>query len=60
MLRPNARFLPGQALDWMAGHSLDGFVMSEDRPHPDSRVTVDGERITLAWRRTNLEPRSAG
>ena len=55
MLRPSARFLPRPALDWMAGHSLDCFVMGEDWPHPDSRVTVEGDRIRLSWRRTNLE-----
>ena len=28
--------------------------MSEDLPDPESRVMVDGERIVLQWRRTNM------
>jgi choline dehydrogenase-like flavoprotein len=27
--------------------------MSEDLPNPESRVTIDGERIRLDWRRSN-------
>ena len=27
--------------------------MSEDIPHPESRIRVDGERIILQWHRTN-------
>ncbi len=28
--------------------------MTEDLAHPDSRVRVDGARITLDWKRTNM------
>ena len=27
--------------------------MSEDLPDPESRVTVDGDRIRLDWKRSN-------
>jgi choline dehydrogenase-like flavoprotein len=55
MLRPSARLAPNRLLSWLAAHSVDCFAMSEDLPHPESRVRVDGERITLDWRRTNVE-----
>ena len=36
-------------------HAVDWYLMSEDLPDPESRVMVDGERIVLHWRRTNME-----
>jgi choline dehydrogenase-like flavoprotein len=42
-------FAPGLALDYMARHSIDFWLTSEDLPHPDNRVTVDrAGRIRLA------------
>ena len=32
---------PGFALDYMAEHSIDFWVQSEDLPHPDNRVTLN-------------------
>jgi choline dehydrogenase-like flavoprotein len=44
------------ALDIMAEHAFDFWLTSEDLPHPDNRVTVDGEsRIHLAHTPNNLE-----
>lgn len=45
--------LPRPAAAWIAGRSVDFYVMSEDLPHPDSRVSLKGERIVLDWRRSN-------
>ncbi|WP_163265719.1 GMC oxidoreductase [Chelativorans alearense] len=54
ILRPNVRFLPGPAADFIAGRSVDWYLMTEDLPDPESRVMVDGADIVLRWRRTNL------
>ncbi|MGH9718061.1 MAG: GMC oxidoreductase [Candidatus Acidiferrales bacterium] len=47
---------PEFSLDYMAEHSIDFWVQSEDLPHPDNRVSLnhDGE-ITLDLRETNTE-----
>lgn len=53
-------FAPGAVLDWIAKHSLDFWLTSEDLPDPENRVTVDpAGRITLAHRPTNLAAHSA-
>jgi choline dehydrogenase-like flavoprotein len=47
---------PGFALDYMAEHSIDFWVQSEDLPHPDNRVTLNPDgRITLTLQETNTE-----
>lgn len=40
---------------WLASHSVDWYVMSEDLPHRDSavRVNADGS-VDLRWHRTNM------
>ncbi|MEM6823838.1 MAG: GMC family oxidoreductase [Pseudomonadota bacterium] len=45
--------LPAAVTRWIAQRSLDWYAMSEDLPHPDSRVTVKGNRIVLDWHRSN-------
>jgi choline dehydrogenase-like flavoprotein len=55
ILKANLPYLPEWLLERIAGHTIDFYAMSEDVPHPESRVTVDGERIILKWRRTNWE-----
>jgi choline dehydrogenase-like flavoprotein len=54
ILKANLRWGPGPALSWLASHSVDWYLMSEDLPDPDSRVRVDGRSIHLDWRRTNM------
>ena len=54
IFRANLRWAPGFALSWLARHSVDWYLMSEDLPHPDSRVRVDGDTIVLDWRRSNM------
>lgn len=36
-------------------HSVGILLMSEDLPSPNSRVELDGERLILDWRRSNLK-----
>ncbi len=42
---------------WLSGlvaeRSFDFYAMSEDLPHPESRVTLKDGRIRLDWRRSN-------
>jgi choline dehydrogenase-like flavoprotein len=57
MLRGAMPWMPNVALAWLARHSLDMYAMSEDLPHPDSRVQVTSSgKIQLSWRRTNMAP----
>ncbi len=47
--------LPRFAADWIAAHSVDWYVMSEDLPNPESRVSLKDGRIVLDWKRSNWE-----
>jgi choline dehydrogenase-like flavoprotein len=50
-------FAPGLALDYMARHSLDFWLTTEDLPRPDNRVTVDRQgNIHLSKTYVNTEP----
>jgi choline dehydrogenase-like flavoprotein len=50
-------FAPGVALDYMARHSLDFWLTTEDIPHPDNRVTVERQgNIHLSKTYYNTEP----
>lgn len=47
---------PEFALDYMAEHSIDFWLQSEDLPDPRNRVTIDSQgKITLELQDTNLE-----
>lgn len=45
------RFLAG----WIAARSVDIYAMSEDLPHPDSRVSLHHGQVKLDWKRSNQE-----
>jgi len=47
--------LPTPLSRLLANHALDFYVMSEDLPQADSRVTIKGADIVLDWRRSNWE-----
>ncbi len=47
--------VPEWLLERMAAHAIDFYAMSEDIPHPESRIMVDGDRIVLQWHRTNWD-----
>jgi choline dehydrogenase-like flavoprotein len=55
VLAANVKAVPRFALDWMAGHSVDWSLVTEDLPDPESRVTVDGDEVVLQWRRSNMQ-----
>jgi choline dehydrogenase-like flavoprotein len=49
-------FAPGLALDFVAKHSLDFWMTSEDLPDPNNRVLIGKDAsITLAYTENNLE-----
>ena len=55
MLRSEIRRVPRWARAWLAAHSVDWYAMSEDLPHPESRVMVRNDgTVVLDWRRTNV------
>ncbi len=54
VLKANLRWGPDPALSWLAAHSVDWYLMSEDLPDPDSRVQHDGRSTILDWRRSNM------
>jgi choline dehydrogenase-like flavoprotein len=48
-------FAPGMALDFIAKHSIDWWLTSEDLPSPDNRVVVDNGGIQLHYTPNNEE-----
>ena len=60
MLRGEIRSVPRPVRAWLAAHSVDWYAMSEDLPHPESRVRVRGDgAVVLDWRRSNLAAHKA-
>ncbi|UCI09130.1 GMC oxidoreductase [Mesorhizobium sp. B1-1-8] len=55
MLKANVKLMPKFALDYMAGHAVDWYLMCEDLPDPESRIMVDGKDIVMQWRRSNMQ-----
>ena len=47
--------LPRSVARWIAERSVDWYLMSEDLPDTNSRVTVKDDRIVLDWRRSNWD-----
>jgi len=56
MLTANQRWVPRPLLAAFAERSIDWWVMSEDLPHPDNRVTINSSGgIVVHWKPTNLQ-----
>ena len=55
ILKSNLRHVPEGLLRRLCDHSVDWYLMSEDLPNPESRVTIDGGSIRLDWRRSNMD-----
>ncbi len=53
MLTASNPLVPQWISSRLAERSVDWWVMSEDLPDPQNRVSVDGERITLAYTPNN-------
>ncbi|MBB3236734.1 GMC oxidoreductase [Phyllobacterium endophyticum] len=54
IFKANMPRMPELFAGMIARYSFDWYVMSEDLPNPESRVTVDGDTITLDWQRSNM------
>ncbi|WP_339758569.1 GMC family oxidoreductase [uncultured Hoeflea sp.] len=53
ILKANMPAVPEFLLSAISAHAIDFYTITEDLPHSESRVSVDGERIVLKWTRTN-------
>jgi choline dehydrogenase-like flavoprotein len=53
ILKSNLPMAPEWMLNLMSTRSVDWYAMSEDLPNPQSRVTLEGGRIRLDWKRSN-------
>ena len=49
------QWFPNQPFDWIAHHSLDFWLTSEDLPRPENRIYYDGERVILDLTESNME-----
>jgi choline dehydrogenase-like flavoprotein len=49
------QWFPDMPFDWMARHSLDFWLTSEDLPRPENRIAYDGDRVVLDLVETNME-----
>jgi choline dehydrogenase-like flavoprotein len=54
ILKSDLKWAPEGLLDRLSRKTVDFLIMSEDLPNPASRVKVDGGRIVLEWRRSNM------
>ncbi|HLW92264.1 MAG TPA: GMC family oxidoreductase, partial [Roseiarcus sp.] len=54
ILKSELRQLPEAALGLLTRRTFDFLFMSEDLPSPESRVRLDGSRVVLDWRRSNM------
>ena len=55
ILKANLPSMPEWLLNQISAHAIDFYAMSEDIPHPESRIMVDADRILLKWHRTNWD-----
>jgi choline dehydrogenase-like flavoprotein len=60
MLKAARRWLPMAVADYIASHSIDVYLTTEDLPDPANRVAVgpDGQ-IHVTWKPNNLRPHRA-
>jgi len=54
MLAASNKWVPEALNSWLSRRSFDWWVMSEDLPDPENRVTLDGDRIRVSLTRNNM------
>ncbi len=54
ILKANLPRMPESILGMISRHAVDFYAMSEDLPDPRSRVRLNGKRIVVEWRRSNM------
>jgi choline dehydrogenase-like flavoprotein len=55
-IKPARRWVPLAVLEALTRRSVDFFVETEDLPLSSNRVVLDGSRVRLLWRPTNVGP----
>ena len=53
--RTSCNGFPNKPFDWLAQHSIDFWLTSEDLPLPQNRIFYDGDRVNLDLTPTNME-----
>jgi len=48
-------WLPPEPFDYLARHSLDFWLSSEDLPRPENRIRYDGDRVVVEQTDNNME-----
>ncbi len=56
MVKAARSWAPMWALKMVTDRSLDIYLTTEDLARPENRVTVDGDKIVVHWKPTNLAP----
>ena len=54
VIKANSK-LPLWLANMIASRSIDFYAMSEDLPHPNSRVSIKSGQIKLDWKRSNWD-----
>lgn len=54
ILKSDLKWMPERILQAISRKAVDFLIMTEDLPDPLSRVRLDGEKIVLEWRRSNM------
>jgi choline dehydrogenase-like flavoprotein len=49
------QFLPTRPFDWIAEHSIDFWLTSEDLPRPENRIYYAGNQVHLDLTESNME-----
>jgi choline dehydrogenase-like flavoprotein len=49
------QWFPEKPFEWIARHSLDFWLTSEDLPRPENRIFYEADRVRLDLQQTNLE-----
>ena len=49
------QWFPNKPFEWLAQHSIDFWLTSEDLPLPQNRIFYDGDRVNLDLTPTNME-----
>lgn len=56
MIMANNKWIPQFLASWIANHSVDWYVMSEDLPDHENKIELDSNnKINLTWNRNNMQ-----
>jgi choline dehydrogenase-like flavoprotein len=55
VLKSRLRLVPEIALNLLSRRAVDWYLVSEDLPRKESRIRLDGSRVVLEWRFSNMK-----